>query len=70
MITEQERRWIEQALEKVYEGEVSPMMSAKIMRTIGQIFEKAAAKIETNLVDEVEDRLYNINTKTEERNYA
>jgi hypothetical protein len=62
MITETERRWVEQALFQLYEGEVSPMMSAKIMRTVGQIFEKGAKRIEVQLVDKVEDRLYNKNT--------
>ena len=70
MITETERRWVEQALNQLYEGEVSPMMSAKIMRTVGQIFENGARRLERNLVDNVEDRLYNTNTETKERRYA
>ena len=70
MITETERRWVEQALNQLYEGEVSPMMSAKIMRTVGQIFERGAKRIEVQMVDKVEDRLYNTNTETKERNYA
>jgi hypothetical protein len=57
MITETERRWVEQALEKLYEGEVSPMMSAKIMRTVGQIFEQGAKRIETQLIDAVDTKL-------------
>ena len=64
MITETERRWVEEALRKLYEGEVSPMMSAKIMRTVGQIFEKGARRIETQMVDKVDARLYNTNTET------
>ena len=70
MITETERRWVKEALNKVYEGEVSPMMTAKIMRTIAQIFEQGAKRIEIQMVDKVEDRLYNTNTETKERNYA
>jgi hypothetical protein len=70
MITETERRWVEQALHQLYEGEVSPMMSAKIMRTVGQIFEQGARRIETQMVDKVDDRLYNTNTETKERRYA
>jgi hypothetical protein len=66
MITETERRWVKEALNKVYEGEVSPMMTAKIMRTIAQIFEQGAKRIETQMVDKVEDRLYNTNTETTE----
>ena len=70
MITETERRWVKEALNKVYEGEVSPMMTAKIMRTIAQIFEQGAKRIEVQMVDKIEDRLYNTNTETKERNYA
>jgi hypothetical protein len=57
VITETERRWVEQALEKLYEGEVTPMMGAKIMRTVAQIFEQGARRIETNLVDTVDAKL-------------
>jgi hypothetical protein len=70
MITETERRWVDEALRKLYEGEVSPMMSAKIMRTVGQIFEQGAKRIETQMVDKVEDRLYNTNTEKQGANYA
>ena len=62
MITETERRWVEEALRKLYEGEITPMASAKIMRTVSQIFERGARELERNLVDRVEDRLYNTNT--------
>lgn len=64
MITETERRWVEEALRKLYEGEVSPVMQAKIMRTISQIFERGARMIETQMIDKIEDRLYNIDTET------
>jgi hypothetical protein len=70
VITETERRWVEQALNKLYEGEVSPMMSAKIMRTVGEIFLKGAQRIETQLVDKVDERLYNTNTERQGANYA
>jgi hypothetical protein len=70
VITETERRWVEEALRKLYEGEVSPMMSAKIMRTVGQIFERGAKRIETQMVDKVDERLYNTNTEREGANYA
>jgi hypothetical protein len=70
MITETERRWVKEALNKVYEGEVSPMMTAKIMRTIAQIFEQGAKRIETQMVDKVEDRLYNCNTEKQGATYA
>jgi hypothetical protein len=70
MITKTERRWVEQALNQLYEGEVSPMMSAKIMRTVGQIFEQGAKRIEVQLVDKVDERLYNTNTEKQGANYA
>jgi hypothetical protein len=70
VITETERRWVEEALRKLYEGEVTPMMSAKIMRTVGQIFERGAKRIETQMVDKVDERLYNTNTEREGANYA
>ena len=57
MITETERRWIEQALNQLYEGEVSPMASAKIMRTVGQIFEQGARRIETQMAGDIEEKL-------------
>ncbi len=57
MITETERRWVDEALRKLYEGEVTPMGSAKIMRTVGQIFENGARRIETQLLDTVDARL-------------
>lgn len=63
MITETERRWVEQALFQLYEGQVTPMASAKIMRTVAQIFEQGARRIETQMVDQIEDRLYNTNTE-------
>ena len=70
MITETERRWVDEALRKLYEGEVTPMMSAKIMRTVGQIFERGAKRIETQMVDKVDERLYNTNTEKQGANYA
>jgi hypothetical protein len=57
MITETERRWVDEALRKLYEGEVTPIASAKIMRTVGQIFERGARRIETQLIDTVDSKL-------------
>jgi hypothetical protein len=70
MITDTERRWVEYALHKLYEGEITPLASAKIMRTVGQIFEQGARRIEVQTVDNIEDRLYNTNTEKQGANYA
>lgn len=56
MLTEAELKWIRQAMSVEFE---SAMAKAKVYRTIGQIFELAAQRIEKNLVDKVEERLYN-----------
>ena len=60
MLTETELAWVRQALAVDHS---SAMNKAKTYRVIGQIFENAARRIETNLVDKVEDRLYNTNTE-------
>ncbi len=54
MITETERRWVEEALRKLYEGEVTPVASAKVMRTVAQIFERGARELEVKLVDNLD----------------
>ena len=70
MITDTERRWIEHAMAKVSRGEVSSMATAKVWRTIAAIFDRAAQRIEDDLVDKVDARLYNTNTENKERDYA
>jgi membrane carboxypeptidase/penicillin-binding protein len=66
MITETELKWIRMAMGT----DMSPMQMAKTYRVIAQIFQKASDRIEMNLVDKVDDRLYNTNTETKERRYA
>jgi len=63
-MTSQERKWIVTAT-KALEGAMSPMARVKILRTISQIYAQSADKIEFDLVDKVENRLYNTNTQTE-----
>jgi hypothetical protein len=63
-MTSQERKWIATAT-KALEGAMSPMARVKILRTISQIYAQSADKIEFDLVDKVENRLYNTNTQTE-----
>ena len=65
MLTATEYKWIIKAMETLNAGNVSEMAAAKTYRTIGQIFESAAQRVELALVDKVEDRLYNTNTQTE-----
>ena len=60
-----EQAWIDNALAAIRSGELSEMQVAKTLRTIGQIFNRKAQDIEFNLIDKVENRLYNTNTQTE-----
>jgi hypothetical protein len=57
-MTPEEFEYIRRAVEALEQG-CPPMTQRKILRTIEQICGKSATKIEQNLVDEVEDRLYN-----------
>lgn len=66
MITDTELKWIRQAMAT----EMTPMQMAKTYRVIGQIFQKASERIELDLVDKVEDRLYNTNIQTEGATHA
>ena len=60
-----EQAWIDNALAAIRSGELSEMQIAKTLRTIAQIFDRKSQDIEFNLVDRVENRLYNTNTQTE-----
>ena len=53
--------YLKTALECLEEGQ-TPMTELKILRTIQQICEMNIGRIETDLVDRVEDRLYNKDT--------
>lgn len=65
MLTATEHKWIVHAMRTMESKEVTEMAAAKIYRTMGQMFEKAANRVEMKLVDKVNDRLYNTNTQTE-----
>ena len=65
MLTATEHKWIVHAMQTMEQQEVTEMAAAKTYRTIGQIFEGAAQRVELALVDKVENRLYNTNTQTE-----
>lgn len=59
------RNWIDNAMKQIHEGQVSQIQAARVLRTVSQLYERAAADIELQLVDKVENRLYNthLNTK-------
>jgi len=63
-MTSQERKWIAEATQHL-EGAMTPMARVKVLRTISQIYARSADKIEFDLVDKVENRLYNTITQTE-----
>lgn len=54
--------YLKTALECLEEGQ-TPVTEVKILKTIQQICEMNINRIETDLVDKVEDRLYNTNTE-------
>ena len=53
--------YLKTALECLEEGQ-TPMTEMKIVKTMQQICEMNIQRIELDLVDKVEDRLYNSNT--------
>ena len=61
-MTPQEFEYIQRAV-KALEDPMSLTARIKIERTIAQICGKSATELENNLVDIIEDRLYNTNTK-------
>ena len=56
--------YLKTALECLDEGQ-TPMTEVKILKTIQQICEQNIQRIELDLVDRVEDRLYNKDTVNE-----
>ncbi len=62
-MTPQEFEYIKRAVEALEAPETTPMAQAKILRTMSQICDRSAQNIEFNLVDNVNNRLYNSNTK-------
>lgn len=62
MISATELEWLRRALTTLESNDSTQMAQAKILRTMSQICDRAATKIETDLVDRVTDRLYNNDT--------
>lgn len=61
--------YLKTALECLEEGQ-PPANELKILKTIQQICEMNIERIETHLVDKLDDRLYNTNTDKQGANYA
>ncbi len=64
-MTLEEFQYLKRAVEALESGEHSQMSQVKILRTVEQICGRSATELERNLVDKVEDRLYNTNIQTE-----
>jgi hypothetical protein len=62
-MTPEEFQYLKRAVEALESGEHSEMSQVKILRTVEQICGRSAIELEHNLVDEVDIRLYNSNTK-------
>ena len=62
-MTPQEFEYIRRAVAALEDPETTRMDQYKILRTMGQICNKCATEIEQNLVDKVDERLYNTNTE-------
>jgi hypothetical protein len=58
-MTLEEFQYIKRAVEALENPETTVMAQHKILRTMGQICERSAQKIEQDLVDRTDDRLYN-----------
>ncbi len=58
-MTPQEFEYIQRSVRALEDPEITPMAQRKILRTVEQICGKSATEIEQNLVDEIEERLYN-----------
>lgn len=69
-MTPQEFEYIQRAVKALEDPEITPMSQRKILRTVEQICGKNATEIEQNLVDKVDQRLYNTNLTDKGATYA
>ena len=60
-MTPQEFQYIKRAVEAL-EQDTTDVTQIKILKTISQVAKLSAQRLETRLVDRIEDRLYNTNT--------
>ncbi len=55
----EEFAYIKRAVEALEDPKTTPMAQHKILRTMSQICERSAQKIENEMIDRLDDRLYN-----------
>lgn len=60
-MTPQEFQYIKRAVEALEQG-TTDVTQIKILKTISQVAKLSAQRLETRLVDRIEERLYNTNT--------
>lgn len=60
-MTPQEFQYIKRAVEALEQG-TTDVTQIKILKTISQVAKLSAQRLETRLIDRIEDRLYNTNT--------
>jgi hypothetical protein len=60
-MTPQEFQYIKRAVEALEQG-TTDVTQIKILKTISQVAGLSAQRLETRLVDRIEERLYNTNT--------
>ena len=60
-MTPQEFQYIKRAVEALEQG-TTDVTQIKILKTISQVAGLSAQRLETRLVDRIEERLYNSNT--------
>ncbi len=60
-MTPEEFQYIKRAVEALEQG-TTDVTQIKILKTISQVAKLSAQRLETRLVDRIEDRLYNTNT--------
>lgn len=58
-MTQEQFEYLKRAIEALGSGELTQMGEIKVLRTMSQITESAAQKLESKLVDNVDSLLYN-----------
>lgn len=54
-MTRTELEWVRSAFALLYRGQVSQVQEAKVLRTIAQIFSRAAEKAEAKIFEQVDE---------------
>ena len=58
-MTKTERDWISSAMVMIGNRELSEVQEIKVLRTIGQIFERSAVQAETKMIDQINQTMAN-----------